>query len=248
MKDNGILRTDIASLYSYYIYQNLIQSLLLRKRGTVNFLVENGSAMVLWGPSVFIGGEFSKANGKKVLSTLADFDTPRYLYFPDDKWYSFIKSTFSVKLKDRYLNLYQFVNTNIAVLNEDRQNIFSITRKFVENSLPNTELVTGELYSYTDMEDFFQNGFGFALVIDGVVSGYCLSEYSINNSHGINIWIDERYRGLGYAKKMVNAFLLQCQEKNQNAYWVCNADNIRSNKVAVSSGFVLKSTMHYFEL
>ncbi|MBR5786356.1 MAG: GNAT family N-acetyltransferase [Clostridia bacterium] len=75
-----------------------------------------------------------------------------------------------------------------------------------------------------------------------------ISEYSINNSHGINIWIDERYRGLGYAKKMVNAFLLQCQEKNQNAYWVCNADNIRSNKVAVSSGFVLKSTMHYFEL
>lgn len=118
----------------------------------------------------------------------------------------------------------------------------------MENNLPNTELVISELYSYTDMEDFYQNGFGLALVVDGAVSGYCLSEYSNNNSHGINIWIDERHRGLGYAKKMVNAFLLHCQKKNQNVYWVCNADNVRSNKVAVSSGFVLKSAMHYFEL
>lgn len=69
----------------------------------------------------------------------------------------------------------------------------------------------------------------------------------MDNSLGINIWVDERYRGLGYAKKMVNAFLLHCHEKNQIAYWVCDADNIPSNQVAVSSGFVLKSTMHYLE-
>lgn len=248
MRDNDILTTDISSLYSYYIYQNLIQSLLLRKQGNVNFLVENSSAMLLWGLSVFIGGEFSKANGEKVISVLDDFDTPRYLYFPDDKWRSFIKNTLSGKLKDRYLNLYQFDHTKITGHNEDRQCIVQITRDFMENNLPNTESVINELYSYTDMEDFFQNGFGLALIIDGIVSGYCLSEYSINNSHGINIWIDEQYRGLGYAGKMVNIFLSHCQERNQNAYWVCNADNIRSNKVAVSSGFVLKSTMHYFEL
>lgn len=220
----------------------------MKKQGKVHFLTENGSAILLWGPSVFIGGEFSKANGEKLISVLADFDTPRYLYFPDDQWRSFIKSTFSDRLRDRYLNLYQFDNTNITDHNEDRQGIVQITRKFMENNLLNTEFVINELYSYADMEDFFQNGLGLALVMDGIVSGYCLSEYSINNSHGVNIWIDEKYRGLGYAGKMVNTFLSHCQERNQTAYWACNADNIKSNKVAVSSGFVLKSAMHYFEL
>ncbi|MBQ7348099.1 MAG: GNAT family N-acetyltransferase [Clostridia bacterium] len=248
MRDNDKFTTDISSLYSYYIYQNLIQSLLLRKQGKVHFLVENGSAMISWGLSAFIGGDFSKANGEKVISILDDYDKPLYLYYPDDRWRSFIKSTLSDKLKDRYLNLYQFDNKNITELNDDSECVVQITRNLMENNLPNTELVISELYSYTDVEDFYQNGFGLALVMDGVVSGYCLSEYSNNNSHGINIWIDEQYRGLGYAKKMVNAFLLHCQEKNQSVYWVCNADNITSNKLAVSSGFVLKSTMHYFEL
>ena len=248
MSNHDILTADISSLYRYYIYPNLIQSLLLRKQGNIRFWEENRSAMILWGPSVFIGGEFSKANGEKVISVLNDLDTPRYLYLPDETWRSFIQSTLSDQLKDKYLHLYQFDNTHIIDPNEDRQCIVQISRDFIENNLPNTELVINELYSYTDMEDFFQNGFGLALIIDGIVSGYCLSEYSINHSHGINIWIDEQYRGLGYARKMIHAFLLHCQERNHNAYWVCNADNIRSNKAAASSGFVLKSTMHYFEL
>lgn len=239
---------DVSSLYSYYIYRNLTQSLLLRKKGNVKFFAENSGAMLLWGPSAFIGGDFSKANGEKVISVLGDFETPRYLYYPNDTWCSFIKNAFLDKLKDRYLNVYQFDYIKINEFNEKIERIVPVTRDFIENNLPNTELITDELYSYTDIEDFFQNGFGLALIIDGRVFGYCLSEYSINNSHGINIWIDERYRGLGYAKKMINAFLLHCQEKNQSAYWVCNADNITSNKLAVSSGFVLKSTMHYFEL
>lgn len=248
MRDNDKFATDISSLYSYYIYQNLIQSLLLRKQGKVKFLVENGSAMILWGLSAFIGGKFSKANGEIVISILDDLDKPLYLYYPDDRWRAFIKSTLSDKVKDRYLNLYQFDNANITELNEDKECIVQITQNFIENNLPNTELVISELYSYTNVEDFYQNGFGLALVIDGVISGYCLSEYSNNSSYGINIWIDEKYRGLGYARKMVNTFLLHCQENNQTAYWVCNGDNITSNKLAATSGFVLKSTMHYFEL
>lgn len=58
----------------------------------------------------------------------------------------------------------------------------------------NTQLITNELYSYINVEDFFQNGFGLALVIDNTVYGYCLSEYSIDNECGINIWVDEKYR------------------------------------------------------
>ena len=239
---------DISSLYSYYIYQNLTQSLIFRKKGKVILFPENSGAMLLWGQSVFIGGEFLNANGDQFISVLGDFDTPRYLYYPNDIWYTFIKNTLFNKLKDKYLNVYQFNNAKNTKFNEKNECIVPITREFIENDFLNTNLIIDELYSYTDLDDFIQNGFGSALIIDGKVCGYCLSEYSINNSHGINIWIDEQYRQLGYAKKMVDSFLIQCQEKNQSSYWVCNADNIPSNKLAISSGFVLKSTMHYFEL
>ena len=238
---------DISSLYSFYIYQNLTQSLLSKNMGKVVSLPENNGAVLLWGPSVFLGGDFSKENGEKVLSLLADSGSHRYLYYPDDTWRSFIQHAFGDKLKDMYLKVYQNDQTRI-IENKEIEYIVPVTRDFIAKNLPNTELITDELYSYTDMEDYYQNGFGLALVIDGNVVGFCLSEYSINDSHGINIWIDEQYRGLGYSKKMTNAFLLHCQEKNQNAYWVCNADNVLSNRVANSSGFVLKSEMHYFEL
>jgi len=239
---------NISSLYRYYIYSNLTQSLLARKKGNLIFLPENDGAVLLWGPSVFIGGDFSKANGEKFISILGDFDSPRYLYYPNDAWRSFIQNTFGSKLKDIYLHVYQADFAKINEYQEKAECILPVTRDFIAQHFPHTELITDELYSYTDMEDFFQNGYGLALVMDGEVSGFCLGEYSVDNSHGINIWIDERYRRLGYAKKMVNAFLMHCREQNQNAYWACNADNIQSNKVAVASGFVLKSTMHYFEV
>ena len=98
------------------------------------------------------------------------------------------------------------------------------------------------------MKDVFKTGVGVALVINDEVVGFCLSEYSLKDSLGANIWIDDKFQGLGYAKKLTNAFLLRCQRKDKNVYWVCDNDNIRSNKVAKSTGFVFETSDHYFEL
>ena len=241
------LTPDILPLYDYYIYSNLMRSLQRRSMGKVGFLDDNNGTMLSWGISVFVGGEFSEANGEKVLAALDNSDSPRWFYFPDDRWTSFVKNARPDKLKDKWLNLYQSDGEN-AVTKDDSQCIVPVTREFIKMNLPGTEAVTDEMYSYADAEDFFQNGFGVALVIDGAVSGYCLSEYTVDNSHGINIWVDEKYRRSGYAGKMVGRFLNHCRDRNQTAYWACNADNIPSNRLAVSCGFVLKSTMHYFEI
>ena len=115
-------------------------------------------------------------------------------------------------------------------------------------NLKNTNCIIDELYSYTNMKDFFKTGAGVALVINNEIVGFCLSEYSLKDSLGANIWIDDRFQGLGYAKKLTNAFLLCCQRKNKNVYWACNNDNIKSNKVAKSTGFVLDASDNYFEL
>lgn len=52
MMDSNTLTVDLALRYNYYIYHNLIRSLLLRKRGKVDTLAEKGSALLSWGISV----------------------------------------------------------------------------------------------------------------------------------------------------------------------------------------------------
>ena len=239
---------DLSSLFSYYIYRNIPRSLLLRNKGTAIYFAEDSGAMIKWGPSFFLDAEFNKANCEQYLSVLEQAGAPRYLYYPNDAWLSFIKDTFGDKLKDIYLRVYASDPAKEMETVEIPDCILPVTREFIEKNLPGAELITDELYSYTDMEDFYRNGFGLALVQEGKVCGFCLSEYSVDNSHGINIWVDEAYRRQGYARKMTDAFLAYCKEKNQTAYWVCDHDNIPSNKLAVSAGLILKSTMHYFEL
>lgn len=239
---------ELSSLFSYYIYRNIPQSLLLRKKGNAMFFADNSGAMVQWGPSIFLDGEFTEANCEQYLSLLNTPGSPKYLYYPNDAWRGLIQDTYGDRLKDIYLRVYQSDAGNLPECGEIPECIVPVTREFIEKNLPGTELVTDELYSYTDMEDFYETGYGLALVMDGKVCGFCLSEYSVDNSCGINIWVDEPYRQQGYARKMTDAFLAYCKETNQTAYWVCDHDNIPSNKLAVSAGFVLKSTMHYFEL
>lgn len=239
---------DIASFYDYYIYQNLIRSLLMKRPDKVRRFADGTATMVLWGPSIFVGGEFSPKAGEELVAMLDGFDSPHFLWLPDDKWRSFIKDTFPDRAKDRTLNVYQFCGEDFTGCYEDDAHIVQVTQSFINRNLPGIEQLLDELYSYTDTEDFLKNGFGFALVIDDRVCGYCLSEYTIAGSHGVNIWLDEKYRGQGYARKMVSAFLSLCRERKQTAYWACDDDNIKSNRLAQSAGFVLDASAKYFEL
>lgn len=46
---------------------------------------------------------------------------------------------------------------------------------------------------------------------------------------------------------MTNLFLAHCHKKKWKAFWACNSDNVPSNKVDISFGFALSSTLHYFD-
>jgi len=242
-----ILKENDLYLYDYFIYPNLIQSLLQRKQGKVTELVNNDSIILSWGLSIFVGGAFSKENGEKLIAYLKDLSSPRYLYEPDNKWRSFLKSKLSDRLIDKQINAYIFdIRKDIDYINDEH--IVEITPNFMIKNYKNSNYIINELYSYTNIKDFFNHGAGVALVFNDEIVGFCLSEYSIKDSLGANIWIADKFQGFGYAKKLTNAFLLACQRKNKNVYWVCDNDNIRSNKVAKSTGFEFETCDHYFEI
>lgn len=236
---------DILSLYTYFNYQNLIKSLLFRKQA--HLTVAENSSMIIWGPSIMIGGEFSQAISINLEIILQKAETFRYINLPEGEWNSYINHLYPSKLRDKQINLYQTYKISEMKFQMNDQYITPITKTLLERDMTNTQLITDELYSYINIEDFFQNGFGLALVIDNTVYGYCLSEYSIDNECGINIWVDEKYRGLGYAKAMTNLFLIHCHKCKWKAFWACTSDNAPSNKVALSSGLILHSTHHYYE-
>ena len=242
-----ILKNDDLYLYDYFIYPNLIQSVLKRKQGIVYNLVDNNAIVLSWGLSLIIGGEFSQENGDQVVALLKTLSSPRYIYVPDSNWEDFIINKLTNRAQKKQINSYIFdVKRYVNCIKDE--NIMQITPDFMKSNLHNLQCIIDELYSYTNLEDFFQNGVGVALVINNEVVGFCLSEYSLKDSLGANIWIDDRFQGFGYAKKLTNAFLLSCQRKNKNVYWVCNEENFRSNKVAKSTEFIFEKSDNYLEI
>ena len=232
---------DILPLFSYLGSQYMIKSLLFRKKGQID-VVEN-CAMITWGPSLIIGGEFTEMMCETLKIILQNSSGNHYIYCPSGKWESFIRDTKSIS--EKQINLYH--HSEKCTINNQTEHIFQITESWLQLGLHNAQLVKDEMYSYNTTEDFIKNGFGLALVIDGLVCGYCLSEYSIDNECAINIWVDEKFRKLGYAKAMTALFLQHGKSKNWNVFWACDSDNLPSNRVAKSSGFSIHSKQNYFE-
>jgi RimJ/RimL family protein N-acetyltransferase len=235
----------ILSLFSYINSQYMIKSLLFRKQPIVETFDNN--AMITWGPSLIIGGAFSNKLFKLLITKIKNSKFSVYIYLPKSEWESAVEKEFGNTLITKHINLYQHQNPDIVHFREVLPGIVPITADWLKHSIKNAQLVKDELYSYISDDDFLQNGFGLALVIDDVVCGYCLSEYSIDNECAINIWVDENYRGIGYAKMMTELFLQHSKNKNWNVFWGCTSDNLPSNKVAQSTGFIIHSTQKYFK-
>ena len=234
---------DILPLFSYQKSQYMIKSLIFRKQAKID-KAEN-SAMITWGPSLIIGGEFSDSIAERLQTKLRSQENRCNIYSPEGEWKSYINNISFGSLTEKQINLYQhneLIDENCQI---KHKNIIEITEEWFHSDL--SKLIKEEIYSYLSVEDFLQNGFGLALVINDKVCGYCLSEYSIDNECAISIWIDENYRGLGYAKMMTNLFLQRNKNKNWNIFWGCESVNVPSNKLAQTTGFILSSCLNYYE-
>ncbi|MCL1842644.1 MAG: GNAT family N-acetyltransferase [Defluviitaleaceae bacterium] len=235
--------TDVLPFFSYQISQYMIKSLLYRKNAKIE-RTEN-SALITWGPSLIIGGEFSGEMCKMLRTKLQNQVSPCWIYSPDGEWKLYIESTFSSNLKEKQVNLYQHNGLIDASYQTENSHIIQTTREWFQSDL--STLIKNEIYSYVSVDDFLQNGFGLILVINDKVCGYCLSEYSIDNECAISIWIDEKHREQGYAKMMTRLFLHHNKDKNWNVFWGCESDNMPSNKLAQTTGFEIVSSLKYYE-
>ena len=234
---------DILSLYAYYPSKLLLKSILARKQ--MHVTTDGRGTIITWGPCIMLGGECSDAMLETLCALFDDSRNERYIYAPDAGWIQRMARTTPSHFKEKQLNIY-VARAASGDARRAEDCIVPVDANFFGHGYADMSHVTDQLYSYLSREDYLQTGFGVALVKDNAIRGYCLSEYSIDAECGVNVWVDDKYRGLGYAKAMTQAFLEAGERGQWTMYWGCSSDNIASNHVARSCGFTPYAIQPYW--
>ena len=88
-----------------------------------------------------------------------------------------------------------------------------------------------------DIKSFLINGFGYALVINNKIQGFCTTEYHSERALALGVEVLESHRRKGYAKAMAAAALNIAVSKGSTVYWECWQYNTPSKNTALSCGF-----------
>jgi len=116
--------------------------------------------------------------------------------------------------------------------------IRSITADLMRSPIDNLEMIVHEVSSTLgSLDKFLSRGFGYTLVLDNRISGFCTSEYQSAGECAIGIEVLTPFQRQGYASKMVAGFLAECRERHLQPYWECWSDNIASIRTAERNGF-----------
>ncbi len=201
--------------------------------------------MINEGHSLFVGGDSASLAADEAMEYLANTllnDTRRKelgaikIIFPNEAW----KRKLSQALSGAQINEYPrciLSHSAAAVCNQEippHIQAISPAMKELDNFFMIQEEVESTLGS---VEKFLAEGFGYALVLNKRVCGFCTAEYLSPGICAIGIAVEEQYRQKGYAAQMAHAFLKDSANRGLKPYWDCWKNNIGSYKTAERAGF-----------
>lgn len=94
---------------------------------------------------------------------------------------------------------------------------------------------------YGTAENFFNKGFGFALINnEGMVLAESYGAFVSNELCEIGIVTHPDHQGKGYATLAARAALLECQKRGIRPMWSCRSENTASLMVALKLGFKIQ--------
>ena len=125
-----------------------------------------------------------------------------YLFFPDDVWKNALVPLYPEISELRMRSLY--CTESLPEQKPLPDIIVPITARFMESDVDNKQMIIDEV---GETARFLINGFGYALVIDGQIQGFCTTEYHAEKELALGIEVLAAYQRKGYAKTMVSAAL-----------------------------------------
>ncbi len=96
--------------------------------------------------------------------------------------------------------------------------------------------------------DFFENGIGFSLFVDGELATTAFSAFIHDNKLELGMETLVKYRGRGYAQITCSALIDYCLENQYEPVWACRLDNTSSYKLAYKLGFIADTNISYYRL
>ncbi len=126
--------------------------------------------------------------------------------------------------------------------------IVPVDAALLEQGYARTDALRNEMCSErADVDSFLAQSFGVAAVTDGVLAGWCLSEYNTRAGCEVGIEVEEGHRRRGLALAMVAAFCEEAARGNlKRVGWHCFKTNTPSSATALSAGF--RRVLEYGEL
>jgi RimJ/RimL family protein N-acetyltransferase len=108
-----------------------------------------------------------------------------------------------------------------------------------DHQIKNPDFLTEEMCSEREsVEDFLQKSFGFCLVHDHEIVGWCLSEYNHAAGCEIGIATSPAYQRRGFATLLASAFIEYARSQAiTHIGWHCYASNLPSVATALKVGF-----------
>ena len=95
----------------------------------------------------------------------------------------------------------------------------------------------GVLASWASVDDFLQNGLGFALLDGDEIASACHSVFVSHTHLEIDVHTDEKYQRRGFAVLVASAFIEACLKRSQQPNWECFWENDASTALAGKLGF-----------
>ena len=201
---------------------------------------------LIWeGHSLFVGGDASHPAADRAVCFFMDvLLTPERkkqlgvlkIIYPNNAWRDKLSHAFGGNRVNEYMrSVYSHPDPGLAAKLADTD-VQLITAKMRERN--NFSMIQEEVESTLgSVEKFFAMGFGYALVLDNQVCGFCTAEYISETECAIGIAVDTAYRRQGHAAHMTACFLGECRRRGLTPYWECWKNNIPSAKTAEGAGF-----------
>lgn len=244
--------THALALFSYTPLQYMLRAMAAGSAPAACYVDQEDDPSVCLiheGHSLFVGGDASGTASEAAMDFLAhELLTPEVrkalhvvkIVFPNDDWKERLIGAFSGTAVHEYMRCVfyhpapgsipafpaphiQFITADTAKLNN-----FSMINDEVESTLGS-------------FEKFLAMGFGYALVLNDRVCGFCTAEYLSAGECAIGIEVLREYQKKGYASHMTVCFLQECAKCGLTPYWECWKNNIPSVKTAEHAGFLKRA-------
>ena len=197
------------------------------------------------GHSLFVGGDALSPAADEAMDYLAHSlltqELRRELHvmkiaFPDDMWKEKLKRALSGAALNEYMRSVYINRAPYKAAPCEVPEIEAITLDTAK--LINFAMIRDEVESTLGSFDrFLKEAFGYALVVEGRVCGFCTSEYLSAGECAIGIEVLPEYQRKGYASRMTACLLGDCAARGLTPYWECWKYNMPSYKTAERSGF-----------